>query len=194
MTGLIKGALICGGIIGAVVAAVKINDHYKENHDGKGIVEDAANAIEEHPVASGIIAVTGIVLATMACQTYTEAHRSPEYYELQKAKEVSRAAIYQARLEEDRRREEVERLEAEKRRQEDLDFKRQMPEGYWNYMQAVEDRKAREKEANSVVEAAQYVSDNELEATKYVSDNELEGKKVKASKKDANKEKEEDVA
>lgn len=193
MTGIIKMALIGAGIIGAVVGAVKLNDAYKEKHDGKGIVEDAMETMESHPVATTVIAGTVAILSIAICQTYSESHRTPEWYELQKTKEKSRVAIYQAELEENRRREEVERLEAEKRRQEDLDFKRQMPAGYWDYQKSIEDRKAREIEANSVVKAAQYVSDNELEATKYVSDNELEGKKVKASKKDA-KEKEENVA
>ena len=191
MTGIIKLALIGAGVIATAVVATKVNEKYKESHDGKGIVENAMETMEKHPVATGVIGITTIVLGMAICQTYSEAHRSPEWYQLQEAKEESKAAIYQARLEDQRKRDEVERLEAEKKRQEDLDFKRQMPEGYWNYMQSVEDRKARQIEADLAAKATKYVSNNELEATKYVSDNELEGKKVKASVKNAKTEKEE---
>lgn len=194
MTGLIKMALVGAGIIGAVVGLTKLNDAYKEKHDGRGMVEDAMDTMEKHPVATVTVGTVALILGIAAANSYTEAHRTPEWYELQAKREEARVQIHQAELEEERRRDEIERLEAQRRRQEDLDFKRQMPEGYWNAKCAMEQRKAREIEAQAALKAAKYVSDNDLEAAKHVSDNELEAKiiknKAKETKENANKEEE----
>lgn len=190
MKGIIKGVMICGGLIVAAFAAAKANDIYKEKHEGRGIVEDVSNAIETHPVASTVISISVIALAAMCADSYEKAHRGPEWYALEEKKAEARAQIRQAELEDSRKRDEFERLQAEKQRMDELDFYRQMPAEYWAYRSSIEDRKAREKEANSIVQTTQYVSDNELEAAKYVSDNELEAKKVKNNSKGAKKKEE----
>lgn len=192
MTGIVKTILICGGIVGTVIAACKINDAYKESHDGKGIIEDAADAIESHPVAATVISATCVVLALTIANSYTESHRSPEWYALQEKREETKSQIEQARLEDQRKRDEFNRLQAEKQRMDELDFYRQMPAEYWTYRSSIEDRKAREKEANTIAASSQYISDNNLEATKYISDNELEAKKVKSNSKNAKESKKEE--
>lgn len=190
MTGLVKMALICGGVIGAAIGLAKLNDIYKEHHEGKGMVEDALDTMEKHPAATATVAIATIVLSATIADSYKEAHRTPEWYELQKAKEEARAQIRQAELEDSRKRDEFEKLQAEKQRMDELDYYRQMPAEYWSYRSAIEDRKAREREANSSEKALQYVSDNNLEAAKYVSDNELEAKKIKSKKVKETKEEE----
>lgn len=191
MNGLIKAALICGGLIGAAIGLAKVNDIYKEHHDGRGMVEDALDTMEKHPVATATVGIATIVLATCAMQTYEETHRTPEWYAHQEKIAETRAQVRMAEMEEDRKREEFERLQEDKARMDQLNFYRQMPAEYWSYRSSIEDRKAREKESKAIVESAQYVSDNELEAAKYVSDNELEAKKVKSKAKSAKEEKEE---
>lgn len=193
MTGLIKMALIGAGIVGAVIGAAKLNDIYKEKHDGKGIVEDAMNTMEEHPVATMTVGIVALTLGTAAAGAYIDTHRTPEWYEHQEKLAEYRAEVRKAEIEDDRKRDEFNTLLADKKKRDELDFYKQMPAEYWDWRSSVEDRKAREAAAESIVAANKYVSDNELEATKYVSDNDLEAKKVKANK-NAKEQKEENVA
>lgn len=194
MSGLVKIALIGAGIISAAIGLSIVNDIYKEKH-GKSIPDAVGEAVEKHPVAATVVATTvviaGSILAHDAMESYQMSHRTPEWYALEEEKARARAQMHAADLEDRRKRDEAERLAAEKKRMDELDFYRQMPGEYWAYRSSVEDRRAREKEANSIVQSSKYVSDNELEATKYVSDNDLEAKIVKVKANEAKEKKEE---
>lgn len=198
MNKTVKTVIGYAAAVATAFGIFELNRRHKEKH-GKSYISEAKDYIEQHQVVSSAVLMALAVMGSSTALAYRDSHRPEEWYELEKKRAEERTKQHEMELaykermfdkEEKAKEEEQKRLAviAEKEYQRELEYNRQMPEGYWTFKAAEERRKAEEARAKISADATTHMYDTAYKTARYISDNRLEEKRAKY----ANKSEEED--